>query len=196
MLSDRLFDGRTPLAATRFGTGLRRLAWLAAAMLLLLPAVAMQFSAEVDWGREDFLLAAVMLAGACAALELLLRRPADRWYAGAFLLALAIGFVLVWANLAVGLVGGEPHPANALYLGVIVVGLGGVLLARLRPRGMAWAMVATAAVQGAVALAALAWWPLDPAPVVAVNGVFIAGWLACGLGFARAARSPPPAPPT
>lgn len=190
------FDRRTPLAATRLGAGLRWLAWLGAAVLLLLPAIAMQFSTEVDWGAEDFLVAAVMLSGACAALELLLRRPADAWYAAAFVLALGVGFVLLWANLAVGLIGGEQHPANALYLAVIAVVLGGVLLARMRPRGMATAMAATAVAQALVALAALVLWPLDPAAVLGVNGVFVAGWSVAGVGFALAARNPAVAAPT
>lgn len=185
-----VFDRHTPLAATRFGAGLRWLAWVAAAILLLAPAVAMQFTAEVDWGAEDFVFAAVMLVGACAVLELLLRRPADAWFAGAFLLALATGFVLLWGNLAVGLIGGEQHPANALYLAVVAVGAGGVLLARLRPLGMAWAMAATALAQALVAVAALALWPLDAAPVLAVNGAFVAAWTAAAVGFSRALREP------
>lgn len=76
--------------------------WGAAAVLLLLPFVAMQFTPEVAWDGADFAIFGVMLAAACGAFELAVRRidrVAYRVLAG---LALAGGFVLLWAQLAVG----------------------------------------------------------------------------------------------
>lgn len=87
----------------RRGRGRWRIAmWGAAAVLLLLPLVAMQFTSEVAWDPADFAIFGVMLAVACGAFELavrLTRQPAYRVLAG---LALAGGFVLLWAQLAVG----------------------------------------------------------------------------------------------
>ena len=74
----------------------------AAAVLLLIPFVAMQFTPEVAWDLADFATFGVMLVAACSAFELAVRlteRPAYRVLAG---LALAGGFVLLWAQLAVG----------------------------------------------------------------------------------------------
>ena len=190
MQTDRWLDGRTPLAATPLGAGLRALAWLGAAALLLLPAVAMRFTAGVDWGAEDFVVFGAMLAAACGALELLLRRPADPWYFAAFVLAVATAFVLLWANLAVGVIGAEDHPANALYLGVFAVGAIGALLARLRPRGMAWTLAATALAQAAVALAAILVWSVAWAAAVGPNLPFVALWLLAAAAFGRSARRP------
>lgn len=77
--------------------------WGLAGILLLLPAIAMQFTSEVAWGGEDFLAAALIIGGAGLAIELAVRllcTPAQRYLAGgaAVLLALAI-----WAELAVGI---------------------------------------------------------------------------------------------
>ena len=55
--------------------------------------------------------------------------------------------LLVWINLAVGIVGNEVHPANLMYVGVLAVGLLGALLSRGQSRGMARAMSAMALCQ-------------------------------------------------
>lgn len=70
---------------------------------LAVPMVAMLFTGEVNWGPGDFVLAAGMLALLGLALEGALRfsgKLAVR--AGLAALALAV-FLLVWAELAVGL---------------------------------------------------------------------------------------------
>lgn len=78
------------------------------------------------------------------------------YYRLALGLALATMLFLVWAIGALGIIGdGSRH--DRMYLGVMVVFLVGVALARLRARGMALALLATAlaqAVVGAIALGA------------------------------------------
>lgn len=72
-------------------------------LLLLVPLVAMQFTAEVQWGAGDFLAAAVLLflAIGTALLALTrLRSVAARAWAVAGILACLGG---IWAELAVGL---------------------------------------------------------------------------------------------
>jgi len=76
--------------------------WGAAALLLLIPLIAMQFTDEVAWDGADFAISGAMLVAACGAFELAVRttdRPAYRAAAG---LAIAAGFLLLWAQLAVG----------------------------------------------------------------------------------------------
>ena len=76
--------------------------WGGAAVLLLAPAVAMRFTREVAWGPADFAIFAAMLVAACGAYELAVKvtgRPAYRVAAG---VAIAAGFLLMWAQLAVG----------------------------------------------------------------------------------------------
>ena len=73
------------------------------ALLLLVPLVAMQFTSEVAWGLLDFMLAAALLLGAGTAIVLASRwveRPVARRVAIA---AIVLVTVLVWAELAVGL---------------------------------------------------------------------------------------------
>ena len=75
--------------------------WGTFAVLLALPAIAMQFTDEVNWGPEDFLFAAVMFG--MTGLELTARARFSR--IGKLLAAGAIVFALlvIWAELAVGL---------------------------------------------------------------------------------------------
>lgn len=77
--------------------------WGGALMLLLLPWVAMQFTREVNWSLADFIVFGAMLTMACAAFEAVVRfvdRRHLRWWAGAGIVAV---FLLVWAELAVGI---------------------------------------------------------------------------------------------
>lgn len=76
---------------------------LGTAAILLVPLVAMRFTDEVNWSAGDFLVAAVLLLGAGAILDLILRKlpGTGRRLLAAGLLGLA--FVYVWAELAVGI---------------------------------------------------------------------------------------------
>lgn len=78
--------------------------WGGAAILLLAPAVAMQFTREVAWGPADFAIFAAMLVTACGAYELVVRTTSRTAYRAAAGVAIAAGFLLLWAQLAVGLV--------------------------------------------------------------------------------------------
>ncbi|HEX8387828.1 MAG TPA: hypothetical protein VF636_02325 [Sphingomonas sp.] len=158
--------------------------WGAAAALMAAPAVAMLFTREMAWGLEDFAFAAVMLGGVGLVFELA-GRVSDRL---AYLLGVGIGlaaaFLLVWINLAVGIIGSEENPANLLYAGVVAVAAVGAACARLRPAGMARAMVAAAAAQGAVFAVAWAGGLGFTGPITIVFGAM---WLASAWAFRRAA---------
>jgi len=83
---------------------LRVVGWIGAAVILLLPAVAMQLNTPgVEWTAFDFIFAGVLLGGAGLILEivaLLTRKPA--WRFGA---ALVVGLIVavIWADGAVGI---------------------------------------------------------------------------------------------
>jgi peptidoglycan/LPS O-acetylase OafA/YrhL len=76
---------------------------LATALLLLIPAVAMQFTSEVSWGPGDFVLAAVLLFGAGALAVFGLAHVKGAGRRAALIVCIAFGLALVWAELAVGL---------------------------------------------------------------------------------------------
>jgi hypothetical protein len=164
---------------------LRFAAWSSAAVLLLLPAIAMHFTDEVAWDVADFILAGALIGGVGVAFELAAKRSADGTYLAAVAVALATAFILVWGNLAVGLIGPEDNPANRLYAGVIAVGILGSSAARLRPSGMSRAMVATAVAQVLVAVIAFiaGWGSAGP-----VTAFFVALWLLSAWLFRSASH--------
>jgi hypothetical protein len=79
--------------------------FIVVAILLSIPAIAMQFTREVTWSAFDFVVAAVLLVGTGLLCELVLRIVKSFKYR--LVLCAAILFVLfiVWAELAVGLIG-------------------------------------------------------------------------------------------
>ena len=73
-----------------------------AGLLLLLPFVAMQFTREVQWSGADFLVFGVLLALAGAVVEVAVRVSRRRAFVLGVLCGTGLLFLLVWAELAVG----------------------------------------------------------------------------------------------
>lgn len=182
---------------TEFEPGLKNrinwriILWTAAASLLLVPLVAMQFTPEVVWTGGDFVFAAGMIAIAGTLFELGLRASGSLAYRAGVGVAIAAGFLTIWINGAVGVFADEDNPANLLFLGVILVALVGAVLASFRAGGMARAMLAALAAQVAVAIAV----PLAGYASPGVEGVYEAMlavglfgglWLVAALLFFRA----------
>ena len=106
-------------------------------------------------------------------------------------LALTAAFLIVWLNAAAGLIGIEDDdPANLLYVGVLAIGFLGAIIARLRPRGLARALFATALAQALVGAIALAL-PntASSAQIGALHGMFVVLFGAAALLFLYAART-------
>jgi hypothetical protein len=176
----------------------RRAAWAIAVTVLVLPLVAMQFTDEVNWTVADFAFAAALVLGTGITYELTVRKTRDTLYRAAVGLALAGVFTLVWVNGAVGIIGAADNDANLLYGGVLAVGLVGALLARFRPRGMAWALIATAIAQALVTttemVAGFGAPVSGPAELLFLNGFFVALWVGSAWLFwaAAAGKDEPP----
>ena len=171
---------------------------LATAFILLVPLLAMQFTHEVAWDLADFAVAGALLVGTGLTYELAARRTGDIAYRAAVGVALAAAFILLWLMGAVGIIGVEGDRADLMYLGVLAVGLIGAIIARLRPQGMARALLATALAQGSVAVIALiAGMPRDPVTsmpeLVGLNGLFVALFVGSAWLFRHAARHQPSA---
>ena len=162
--------------------------WSGAAFLLMLPAIAMRFTREVDWSAADFLAMGAMLLSACAAFEIAARVARDPAYLLGALAAIGSGFLLVWIDLAVGVIGSEDDPANLLFAGVLITAFVGSIAARLQPRKMARAMYATAVVQALIGVYAAFGPHLE---AVALCLVFAGIWVVSGRLFAHADRGPP-----
>jgi hypothetical protein len=160
-------------------------AWGTSAGLILLPLLAMLVTDEVNWGLGDFAFAVALVVGVGLTYELAVRTTDNLAYRAAVGIALAASFILVWINLAVGIVGSEDQPANLMYWGVLAVGIVGAIIARFRPRGMARALFATAMAQGLVAVIV----PIAGLGFTGPITVFFAAlWLASAWLFRKAAR--------
>ena len=175
----------------RRGNRWRIAAWTIAALILLLPLVAMQFTDEVNWTVGDFVFAGALIIGTGIIYELAARKTGDTAYRAGVGVALAAAFILVWMNGAVGIIGTEDNPANLMYGGVLVVGIIGALIARFQPHGMARALLATALAQALVAVIALIGGlgapGSGPGEIVFLNGFFAALFIGSALLFRQVA---------
>lgn len=125
------------------------------AFILLLPLLAMLFTDQVVWDLFDFIVAGALIFGTGLAYELVAKKGGTMAYRVAVGIALAAAFLLVWMNLAVGIIGSEDNPVNLMYFGVLAIGILGATIARLRPQGMARALITTALAQALVPVIAL-----------------------------------------
>lgn len=164
---------------------------LVPSFILLVPLVAMQFTAEVNWTLSDFIFAWVIMAGTGLAYRLATRNAANLAYRFGVGLALATAFMIVWGNLAVGFIGTEHNPANLMYAGVLAIGLVGAVLARFQSQGMALAMSATALAQFLVPVIALPFWRSEVNLLVfGLNTIFALLFAGSAWLFRLASRQP------
>ena len=107
----------------RRGSPWRIAAWTFAALILLLPLAAMRFTDEVNWDETDFIFAGALIGGPGLTFELAARATANYAYRAAVGVALAAAFLLIWLNLAVGIIGTEDNPLNLMFGGVLAIGI-------------------------------------------------------------------------
>ena len=170
---------------------------LITAVVLAVPALAMAFQLAVpdpgsgtdgvNWGPGDFLAAAVMILGAGLLYEWASTRAGTTTHRIAVAIMAGAALLLVWVNLAVGIIGEPENPVNLLYFGVLAVLVVGASIARLEPRAMSLALFATAAAQAIVAVIAFIMgepvnWMFDL--------VFIGLWVVSGVLFRQATLEP------
>lgn len=153
--------------------------------LLLIPLTGQLTVDGWNWTGSDFVFAWVVFSVTTFFFRFLVTRPmANLAYKAGVALAVLAGFLVFWITAAVQIIGDE-NPANVLYLGVILTGLGGVALSRFQPAGMAKAAFATAAVTFVVPIVGLILNPSDFSPgipqVFLLNGFFVVMFIASGL---------------
>lgn len=147
----------------------------------------------MNWDVLDFAVIIALLAGVGVIYALAARISFSTAYRAAAGVALAAGFILVWINGAVGIIGNENNDANMMFLGILAVAIVGALLARFQPKGMSRALLATALAQVLVAVVALvlelgatgAIWPRD---LLVLTAFFTAMWFTAAVLFRKAAR--------
>ncbi len=165
---------------------------LKTAFILLLPLLAMQVTDEVVWDLADFAVAGTLLFSAGLTYKLVSKKMGGVSYRIAIGVTLAAAFLLIWVNLAVGIIGKEGDPANLMYVGVLAVGVIGSIIARFQPRGMARVLLATAIAQVLVAaialIAGLGSPQSGPGDILMLNGFFVALFTGSAWLFWCAAR--------
>ena len=164
---------------------LRWVVWGGAALLLLLPLVAMQFTEDVKWTPVDFVTMGAMLGLVCGAYELAVRVARSNTYVVAAGVAAATAFLITWINLAVGIIGNESNPANQMFFGVLAIGFIAITLTRLKPLKLARAMEVTAIAQAVTFVITLA---IGEGNLFVLTGFFVAMWLISAQLFRKAAR--------
>ncbi len=169
--------------------GLRPFVWGAAACLLLLPAVAMQFfpHSGVNWTASDFVVMGVMLSIACGLYELGAWMSGNTAYRAGFGIAALTAFLTLWVNLAVGMLGSENDIVNLMFAGVLCVAAVGGLVAAFKPAGMARATTAAAVAQLLAVGVGLAMREFEPLELT-LTAMFALPWLASAALFRKAAR--------
>lgn len=164
----------------------RPLIWGVAAFLLLLPAIAMQFTPEVDWTAGDFIAWGLMLTAACGTYELGTWLSDNGFYRAGFGTAILNGFLITWSNVAVGIIGNEDDAVNLVFFGLLAVGFIGAALAGFQARGMALVMSILASIQLLISLAAFAaGWDARGATV---SLFFVGLWVTSAWLFRQAAE--------
>lgn len=161
-------------------------------VLLLIPLAGNLYVDGWNWDWPSFVLAWAMFTAVGFAYRFVTSKAGSTAYRVATGIALLAGFMIVWGNLAVGLIGSEDNPANLMYGGVLAVAGVGALLARFEPAGMSRAMLATAATMLLVPIVALLIRPEDFAPgvprVFGLNAFFAALFGSAALLYHLAAR--------
>ena len=78
--------------------------WVAVAtgIVLLIPLIAMQFTEEVNWSAIDFIVMGLLVFGTGSLFVLVFRRVPRKWRIIACIM-IALAFLYVWAELAVGI---------------------------------------------------------------------------------------------
>lgn len=75
------------------------------AILLLIPFIAMQLTDEVNWTSFDFMVMGILLLSSGFICELILRKVTQTKQRIALCAVVLVVFILIWAELAVGIFG-------------------------------------------------------------------------------------------
>lgn len=161
-------------------------------LILVVPAVAMQFTDEVNWSVIDFITMGALIFGTGTSFVVVLRYATNNIYKVAMVGAFGTTFLMIWANLAVGLIGSGPHWGNMMYMVVFAVVIIGSTRSRFSERGMERVMYGSAITLVLIAIIALVA-NMDASSgssvneIIAVNGFFATLYVISGALFRLAA---------
>lgn len=73
-------------------------------LILLIPLIAMQFTNEVKWGSEDFILMGLLLFLTGLIIEFIIKRVNSNLLKFIYIGIAFLLFLLIWLELAVGII--------------------------------------------------------------------------------------------
>jgi hypothetical protein len=164
--------------------GWRITGWGSLLALLMLPALAMKITCEVNWTAEDFAFAAILLGFIGTVVELAVRFARPGAPRIGYLIAGFTAFFTFWSNAAVGIIGDEDS-VNVFFFVMVTGAILAAMVVRFRPQSMQWIAVLLAIGQYAVGIAALRMMP-GHAVEWAFLTVFAVLWLTAAWCFNRA----------
>lgn len=138
----------------RLLNGWRIAGWGCIIALLMLPALAMQITDEVNWTVGDFVFAAILLGFVGTVVELAVRFARPGAPRIGYIIAGFTAFFTFWSNAAVGIIGDEDSVNLFFYL-IVLGAIVAAIVVRFRPGAMRWIAVLLAIGQYAVGIAAL-----------------------------------------
>ena len=167
---------------------------LVAVGVLLIPLWGTLYDDDWNWHWSAFVRWGVFVFICALTYQLVVQNTSNKAYQFAMGLAVATACVLIMANFVLAVGDEEASLANFTYFGVVVVGLIGAVIARLRAGGMALALVGTAIAQLLVPFIAPVFKqanvaPGEAVPVIGLNGVFAVLFAISALLFRRAAQT-------
>ena len=147
-MNANMLGNKSVAGGTNDGGERRRSLWkspaLITALILLIPLLGNHFVDGWNWPPGAFVVLGALIFGIGLTYELVTRNRDAIAYRAAVGIAFAAAFCLTWGNFVQM---ADVTPFAAMYFGVPMVGIIGVAVARLRPRGMARALFITALVQ-------------------------------------------------
>lgn len=165
-------------------------------IMLLIPLAATHLTDEMKWSVIDFMIMGFLIFGTGFTYKLVTWRRDNLIYKVASGLTLITCFLLIWVNLAVGILGSEDNPANLLYGVVLIVGFLGAIIARFKAEGMASTLFIMTLVQILIPVIAYFLWKpeMDDWHVRGIVGLlgvhlfFMVPFASAGLLFKYAAK--------
>jgi hypothetical protein len=158
---------------------------LGALAVWMVPLVASQFVEDWHWGVGGFARVYVLFFLVGMAIALVARRMGVWSYKAGVGVALVAGFALAWSTMVQ--VADSGHPERLWYHSVLVVGVIGASLARLKASGLASTLFAMAATLALIAVLLPSGAPPDMARRMAIgHGVYVVLFTASGLLFRHA----------
>ena len=176
--------------------GLWKTPALITALILPIPMLGMHFVDDWNWAPSAFAVLGILLFGMGFTYQLITRNRDAIAYRAAVCIAFVTSFALTWGSFVQM---ADVTPVAAMYFAIPVVEIIGAVAARLQPKGMARALLATAITQALVLTAAfiilltqkpqLTSWTPPELRGFAGNAVSLGMFLASAFLFRKAARN-------